>query len=65
MRILSATHKDLMALVKEGSFRQDLYYRLNVIELHAPPARTAGGHPAAGLYILIRLASSTAQRPRP
>jgi len=36
VRILSATHKDLMSLVEEGKFRQDLYYRLNVIELKIP-----------------------------
>lgn len=37
VRILSATHKNLHELVKEGKFRQDLYYRLNVIELPIPP----------------------------
>lgn len=39
VRILCATHKNLAALVKEGAFREDLYYRLNVIELHAPSLR--------------------------
>jgi len=39
VRILSATHKDLKALVAEGRFRQDLYYRINVIELRVPPLR--------------------------
>jgi two-component system response regulator PilR (NtrC family) len=38
-RILSATHKDLGTLLKSGGFRQDLYYRINVIELHVPPLR--------------------------
>jgi len=38
-RILCATHKNLAALVERGAFRQDLYYRLNVIELHVPPLR--------------------------
>ena len=33
VRILSATHKNLAALVRNGAFRQDLFYRLNVIEL--------------------------------
>jgi two-component system response regulator PilR (NtrC family) len=39
VRILSATHKDLQSLVQEGHFRQDLFYRLNVIELHVPSLR--------------------------
>ncbi|BCT91739.1 sigma-54-dependent Fis family transcriptional regulator [Lysobacter helvus] len=39
VRILSATHKDLGALVNEGRFRHDLYYRINVIELRVPPLR--------------------------
>ena len=39
VRILSATHKDLGALVEDGKFRQDLYYRINVIELYIPPLR--------------------------
>jgi len=41
-RILSATHKDLGALVAGGAFRQDLYYRINVIELKVPPLRERG-----------------------
>ena len=39
VRILSATHKDLSALVDAGNFRQDLFYRINVIELHVPSLR--------------------------
>ena len=39
VRILSATHKNLAALVDEGRFRHDLYYRINVIELRVPPLR--------------------------
>ena len=39
IRILSATHKNLMEEVEEGNFRQDLYYRINVIELEVPPLR--------------------------
>ncbi len=38
-RILSATHKDLATLVAAGEFRQDLFYRINVIELRVPPLR--------------------------
>lgn len=39
VRIISATHQNLAQCVREGRFRQDLYYRLNVIELHLPPLR--------------------------
>src|SRR5690606_25987889 len=39
IRILSATHKNLADEVARGAFRQDLYYRINVIELQVPPLR--------------------------
>ena len=39
VRILSATHKDLQKLVESGNFRQDLFYRINVIEVRVPPLR--------------------------
>lgn len=39
VRILSATHKNLATLVAEGKFREDLFYRVNVIEVRVPPLR--------------------------
>jgi DNA-binding NtrC family response regulator len=39
VRILAATHQDLARAVKEGRFRQDLFFRLNVLPLHVPPLR--------------------------
>ncbi len=41
-RILSATHKNLSDMVAAGEFREDLYYRINVIELHVPALRDRG-----------------------
>ena len=42
VRILSATHKNLGNMVADGEFREDLYYRINVIELNVPPLRDRG-----------------------
>ena len=39
VRIISATHNDLAERVRQGKFRQDMYYRLNVIPIHMPPLR--------------------------
>ena len=42
VRILSATHRDLSDMVAKGEFREDLYYRINVIELNVPALRERG-----------------------
>ena len=65
VRILSATHKNLAALVDEGRFRHDLYYRINVIELRVPALRERREDLAVlADAILARLATAQ-QRPRP
>jgi serine/threonine-protein kinase PknK len=38
-RVIAATHRDLQTMVEEGSFREDLFYRLNVIQVRVPPLR--------------------------
>lgn len=48
VRLLSATHKDLRTLMASGHFREDLYYRINVIELRVPPKGPGSRHPASG-----------------
>ena len=65
VRILSATHKNLAALVEDGRFRHDLYYRINVIELRVPPLRERREDlPLLADAILARLATAQ-HRARP
>ncbi|NID17185.1 sigma-54-dependent transcriptional regulator [Luteibacter yeojuensis] len=60
VRILSATHKNLAALVEQGLFRQDLFYRINVIELRVPPLRERRGDvPRLADFILRQLATES------
>ncbi|UQG61933.1 sigma-54 dependent transcriptional regulator [Marinobacter sp. M3C] len=57
IRVLSATHKDLPGLVQDGLFRQDLFYRINVIEIRVPPLRERSGDIALlARHILLRIA---------
>ena len=56
VRVISATHRSLAALVAAGAFRQDLYYRLNVIEVRTPALRErANDIPLLAQHILERL----------
>ncbi|MBT3831417.1 MAG: sigma-54-dependent Fis family transcriptional regulator [Gammaproteobacteria bacterium] len=65
VRILSATHKDLTTEVERGTFRQDLFYRINVIELHVPSLRErAEDIPVLAEDLLSRIADDY-QVPKP
>lgn len=57
VRVVAATHRDLEKAVAEGSFREDLYYRLNVFRLYVPPLRErANDIPALTTHFLEKLA---------
>ncbi len=65
VRILSATHKDLATEVEKGTFRQDLFYRINVIELSVPSLRERTGDiPVLAKALLTRVAEEY-QVPKP
>ncbi len=63
VRLLSATHKDLNKLVEQGEFRQDLYYRINVIDLISPPLRARSSDiPELASHLLAKLATANEQQ---
>ena len=58
VRVLSATHRNLVELVAAGEFREDLFYRIHVIELHVPPLRDRDGDILQlSNFILTRMAN--------
>lgn len=64
VRVICATHQDIKVLVEQGRFRQDLFYRLNVIELRMPALRECHEDiPLLATHILDRLAHAAGIRP--
>lgn len=59
VRLICATHRDLQSLAAEGSFRQDLFYRINVLRLNLPPLRERGKDI---LYLAERLLAQQCER---
>ena len=59
-RVIAATHRDLERLVAEGKFREDLYYRLRIVEIVVPPLRErAGDIPELARFLVRRAATSS------
>ncbi|MGQ0697096.1 MAG: sigma-54-dependent transcriptional regulator [Panacagrimonas sp.] len=66
VRLISATHKNLADLVAKGAFRQDLYYRVNVIEVRTPSLRQrAADIPQLAEHMLIRLSRAAGMKQVP
>jgi two-component system response regulator HydG len=65
VRILAATNKNLLGLVKKGSFREDLYYRLNVIEITLPPLQERGDDILLLARHFVQKYSEEVEKPEP
>ena len=64
VRIVAATNQDLLELIREGLFREDLYFRLNVIPLHLPPLRERQEDiPTLAVYLVAKYSGLSGQAP--
>ncbi|MCC7535131.1 MAG: sigma-54-dependent Fis family transcriptional regulator [Deltaproteobacteria bacterium] len=62
VRVIAATHRDLEAEVQDGRFREDLYFRLNVIQIELPPLRARGTDVLLLAHELLRQSSARARK---
>lgn len=65
VRVIAATHRDLEAMIRTQAFREDLYYRLNVLSLNLPPLRERKADIMALAQQFVSRFASELQRPRP
>lgn len=63
VRIIAATNRDLKQMIDDGSFRQDLYYRINVMEIKMPPLRERSGDVAALCNHFLSIISEKLNKP--
>jgi transcriptional regulator with PAS, ATPase and Fis domain len=64
IKVIAATHRDLLLAVRDGRFREDLYYRLNVAEIRLPPLRERGEDVLLLAQIFLERHCSNMARPR-
>jgi two-component system response regulator HydG len=65
VRVIAATNRELLDLVRKGAFREDLYFRLNVIPIHVPPLRDRGDDVGRLIHHFAAEFAADADRPAP